>query len=495
MHPHGFPLLLLSVLAPQQALAVHAGAQHALLLALAARPRPGSGRRGQYVKANPRVWEEMVEEHAWRKGSTRFQRLFRMPLEQFEALVERIDAHHLRQCEADSDARRARGEPQKSKKGRPPAVSTSLALAMTLRYLAGGSYLDIMLWARVHSATTFYRHVRTTLVALDEVLPPLSLESDLENPSRLEALAAGFERRSYGKIRSCIGAVDGLLLPIEKPANVEGDGAARYFTRKGFFAWNVQAVCDADARFTHVSMLCVGSTHDSLAWSKDPLARRMALGGSVHTSLVIEGYHLVGDEAYSTAHTLSTPWTGRSAKGDAGRLAYNYYHSSARITIERAFGQLTRRWLILKRPYTGRLDATEHAPGLLRILRVCMKLHNRAVDTGTYRKLTLHPTDVTGRSDHPDLHPPRMNHRGVHEGVAGHTLMSSDNPWLTGDEAASAWFPPGHPDHDPRLWDPVFVAQAQAGHTLKHDCAPRRETTAWMAKKEIKRPTRVHWDM
>jgi hypothetical protein len=342
--------------------------QHAACMQAAATTigkRGGIGRPFKYVKAQPRKWEEMVEENAWRlpQGGRRFERLFRMPLTEFEDLVRGIDA---RAAEATTE--------RKYKGGRKRLVSTSLALAMTLRYLAGGSYLDIMLWARILSHATFYRHVRATLGALDDILPAPSLEADLEDPARLSALAAGFERRSYGKIRGCIGAVDGLLLPIAKPANEVGDGAAKYMTRKGYFAWNVQAVCDADARFTHVSMLCVGSTHDSFAWSLDPLAQRMALGGDKHSSLVEGEYHLVGDEAYAATHTMSVPWTARSCDEHPARLAYNYYQSAARITIERAFGQLTRRWLILKRPYNGRLESTDFANGLLRVLRVCMKL-------------------------------------------------------------------------------------------------------------------------
>ena len=429
-----------------------------------------------------------MQERGWREskaGARSFQRLFRMSLTEFESLLHGIDERS-RKLEPAQEARR---------RGRPRAVSHALALAMTLRWLAGGSYLDIMLWANLFSHATFYRHVRETLTALDELLPAPSLETDLADPARLQALAAGFERRSYGKIRGCIGALDGMLLPILKPRNEKGDGAARYFTRKGFFAWNLQAVCDADARISHLSMLCVGSTHDSCAWSKDPLARRIERGGDLHTYLVSRGYHLVGDEAYSTDHTLSTPWSGRSAKGDAGRMAYNYYHSSARITIERAFGQLTRCWLILKRPYAGELQCRPHAPGLLRVLRVCVKLHNRGVDNGTFLKLTTHPSDVTGQSDFPTVNPNRPNHRQRFEAVPPHTLTSSGNPWLNSADAYDAWFPPGHPDHDARLWDPRHVAQARAGHTLRDDCAPRKQTTAWMKAEGIKRPTRVHWQM
>lgn len=116
------------------------------------------------------------------------------------------------------------------------------------------------------------------------------------------------------------------------------------------------------------------------------------------------------------------------------------------------------------------------------------------MDNGTYRKLTYYPTDVTG---HPDFAgagvPSRPNHRGDAEGVAAHTLLSSENKWLSKAEQESAWYPPGHPQHDEKLWDPIFVKQAKKGHTLSDDSAPRKSTTAWMETEGVTRPKRVHW--
>ena len=55
-------------------------------------------------------------------------------------------------------------------------------------------------------------------------------------------------------------------------------------------------------------------------------------------------------------------------------LAFNNVLSSQRITIERAFGILVRRWGILWRPITYGL------PKISRIVRVCAMLHNICVD-------------------------------------------------------------------------------------------------------------------
>lgn len=325
-----------------------------------------------------RWWHELVDENGWRepRRSKHFQRLFRMPLPVFEELAAKIRSKRAASAAPHTAATDA--EPAGAPNARR-TVSIELALAMTMRYLAGGSYLDIMLWAGLRAHRTFYKHVHATLLALDEVLPEFTLERDLEkfDTERMDALKSGFKKRSYGYLDGCIGALDGLLLPIISPTNLPEDGARKYYTRKNFYAWNVQAVCDADCRFTHVSMLCVGSTHDSFAWAQDRLAQRIEEGGDLYHRLVMEDLWIAGDEAYSAAHTLATPWTSRSCQTPetrAARLAYNYYHSSARITIERAFGQLTKRYLLLKRPYTGEMAGTDNAPGLWLILRTCMKL-------------------------------------------------------------------------------------------------------------------------
>lgn len=332
-----------------------------------------------YMRPAPLDWSSKVSEMAWNqpRGEKRFERLFKVTYDEFVELSARIKAKRGAKWAAEA-AQKPLGKSGKisKRRGRKP-LAVELQLAMTLRYLAGGSYLDIMLWANIVTHSTFYRSVYNTLKDLDDILPNPTLATDLSNPARLDALSEGFLGRSYGWIRGCIGAVDGLLVPITAPANEPGAGAAKYFTRKGFFALNLQGVCDSEARITYFSMKFVGSTHDSYAWSRDSLARRVASGGDAFEFLSTHGYHLIGDEAYTAGATFATPWSSRSCKDPASReerLAYNYYHSAARITIERTFGQLTKRFLLLKRPFSGDLEQTPHAPGLLLVVRCCVKL-------------------------------------------------------------------------------------------------------------------------
>ena len=61
------------------------------------------------------------------------------------------------------------------------------------------------------------------------------------------------------------------------------------------------------------------------------------------------------------------------------RLAYNEIHSSTRMSIERAFGMLCRKWLLLKRPFEGSLRRTRYSAGVHVTVVVAMKLHNASI--------------------------------------------------------------------------------------------------------------------
>jgi hypothetical protein len=75
-------------------------------------------------------------------------------------------------------------------------------------------------------------------------------------------------------------------------------------------------------------------------------------------------------------------------------LAFNNVLSSQRITIERAFGILVRRWGILWRPIAYSLYR------VARIARVCAMLHNICVD----RWLLKHPRPyVNDKRSWPDV--------------------------------------------------------------------------------------------
>ena len=263
---------------------------------------------------------------------------------------------------------------------------------------------------------------------------------------------------------------------------------------------NMQAVCDADCRVRYWSMKCPGSTHDSFAWGHDDFMKGV-LGereGALFRRMRAAGYHLVGDEAYTPEHTLATPWPARTCVGKdrESRLAYNYYHSAARITIERTFGQLTKRYLILKRPFNGGLEATQYAPGLLLVVGVCVKLHNLAVDRGTYRKVTYHGPDISGEYESAGRAGMRRRNHADREGsVAVHTLLTSADDFLDGEEAHANVFPAGHEYAHITDWDDDYVSKMGKGGRRTQECDVRQDKTKEFkdAVPPVLRPRMVHW--
>ena len=199
-------------------------------------------------------------------------------------------------------------------------VEYPLRLAMLLRWMAGASYLDLCVIFGV-ATTSFYPLVWSTLEAIDAALPDLSLEDDVESLARCRKLATRFAEKTEGRIKGCIGALDGMSLKIEQPRGAHNP--LSYFCRKLFNAVSLQAICDADRRFLFMSMSQAGSTHDSYAWNVartrdggDRIGMRLAASQILKRgcdSLAPWGFFLVADDAYRCCQTVVGPWSGARA--------------------------------------------------------------------------------------------------------------------------------------------------------------------------------------
>lgn len=241
-------------------------------------------------------------------------------------------------------------------------IPVELQLSMTLRFLAGGSHLDIM---DLHGVgySTFYRCLWRTCYALDKCLPMSFNVADEDEMAQLED---GFARLTRHVLRGIVGAIDGLAVKIIKPHICEVPDPMAYYNRKGFFALNVQAICDSQRRFRWFSAATCGSTHDATAFAATRLSRRLGAGQ------MGEKWCIAADEAYGLGEHLVTPYSGRNLS--VAKDSYNFYQSRCRINIECAFGILVRRWGILWRKMEISLDKVPLVVG------VCMKLHNLCID-------------------------------------------------------------------------------------------------------------------
>ena len=147
--------------------------------------------------------------------------------------------------------------------------------------------------------------------------------------------------------------------------------------RKGFWALIAQGFCDANTKFGVFDVKWPGGTNDIIAYQ----------GTEIYDKAVSNRFPawatFVLDEAYSSCGGMHlTPFSlhqlKRSKRSDLSlyykMLAFNNVLSSQRITIERAFGILVRRWGILWRPILYSLRR------VAKIARTCAMLHNVCAD-------------------------------------------------------------------------------------------------------------------
>ena len=291
------------------------------------------------------------EHHCEILGEERFNRAYRMKRETFNRLLLSLERHL---------APNAQGRVGSSTLGAPRTISSTCKLSMCLRYLAGGSYLDIAPTHSVHSST-FYQCVEEVMRAIDK---EFSITFPQNDESSLKEIAAGFSRGGESPLKGCVGAVDGVAVKIKEPSRGSVPNPSAYFNRKGFFSINVQALCDSRYRFLFFSSSCAGSTHDSTALS----STRFSYLFDGRSDSLPSGYYIVGDEAYPCGNKLLAPWPGRNLS--VWKDSFNYWLSAARIHIEQAFGILKMRWGILWKPLGLSLEKVSL------VVSCCMKLHN-----------------------------------------------------------------------------------------------------------------------
>lgn len=151
-----------------------------------------------------------------------------------------------------------------SKAGGSDLILPELVVAIGLRWLAGGSYIDIR-HAYGCSITSMFR-LRTLFIdailecdSLNIVFPDHTTEKIIEDSLQFRAISTDGIMRGC-----CIGAIDGLLAVTIRPSLLEcGFNPGAYFPGHYMtFALNVQAVCNHDSRFIFFGVMAPGKCSD-----------------------------------------------------------------------------------------------------------------------------------------------------------------------------------------------------------------------------------------
>ena len=112
-----------------------------------------------------------------------------------------------------------------------------------------------------------------------------------------------------------------------------------------------------------------GGSHDSTCFRDSRLYQHLT---SIASSLIEKRFFFIGDSAYVTESFLLPPYANASPRSPED--GFNFYHSSARITVECAFGEIDLRWGI----FWKRLNYSLENSAI--IMEGAMRLHNFLVD-------------------------------------------------------------------------------------------------------------------
>jgi len=83
---------------------------------------------------------------------------------------------------------------------------------------------------------------------------------------------------------------------------------AEYYSRQGFYALNVQAICDADYKFRWMSCKSPESAHNLTAFTCTSLGQVLhGADNPITLSLIQYGHCIASDEAYAAGEVLAVP--------------------------------------------------------------------------------------------------------------------------------------------------------------------------------------------
>ena len=173
------------------------------------------------------------------------------------------------------------------------------------------------------------------------------------------------------KISQVLGAIDGTHIEILAPSS---DSKVDYFNRKQKFTVNTQAVIGANLEFLDVATGYPGSVHDAR------VLRSSALFQQVEAQIILSTPFkdvdnvkirplLLSDCAYPATLWQVKPYK-QNIMLNHSQKKFNKALSSARVTIERAFGVLKGHWSCLLKRLDNNL---ENIPD---IILACCVFHN-----------------------------------------------------------------------------------------------------------------------
>ncbi len=162
-----------------------------------------------------------------------------------------------------------------------------------------------------------------------------------------------------------LGVIDCTHVQLRAPS----ENALVYINRKGTYSINVQVICDAYSKITHVFANYPGSSHDSF------ILANSTIPAIFEGNPPLDGW-LLGDNGYPLKTWLMTPYL---MPATIREMQFNRKHTQTRCVIERTFGILKMRFRCLDR--SG--GTLQYSPQKVAAFFVaCCVLHNISINQG-----------------------------------------------------------------------------------------------------------------
>ena len=205
-----------------------------------------------------------------RVSDAHFRRQFRMSRSTFDSLCSVI-TEAIGMSKFRSETAPVFTSNTASLSSRGGHIPGEIKVAVSLRLLAGGSYLDLHPLFQV-SVSAIYG-IFDEFIEWIEAAFSFPLVGYLQDNqwNELGAIADNFSQGSDGVFVKVAGALDGLAVRIRCPATSEVSDPDNYYCRKGFYALNVQAICNKSKKFLWCYPSTKGSTHDAVAFANSRL--------------------------------------------------------------------------------------------------------------------------------------------------------------------------------------------------------------------------------
>ncbi|XP_071139758.1 putative nuclease HARBI1 [Mytilus edulis] len=228
----------------------------------------------------------------------------------------------------------------------------------TLRILAKGDFLSEVADLHGISIASASRIVQSVCNAMCDRIQNIQFPRGEEEQRKIKQRF--FEISSFPNV---LGAIDGTLIPIKGMSGVDEPNCV---CRKQYHAINVQAICDAELKFTNTVVRWPGATHDAF----------ILANSNIPTIMEGQNGWLLGDSGYGLKKWLMTPLLNPNSQKE---IAYNKSHCKTRNTVERAFGVLKARFRCLQKT-GGSLQF--NPPKCCKLIGACFRLHNKACSDG-----------------------------------------------------------------------------------------------------------------